>query len=97
MIFHRQLAYPHATCELSKSCPKIHFSQKNSKIEHILQKFSKFFWKNYLKILIFPFLRSDHINQEKFPMNSIILFRNVSKNSKMAEFGRIFGNGKENS
>ena len=62
------------------SCPKNPFFLRNiSKIEQIYKNFCVFS-KNYLKIWIF-FWR-DCIYPEKFPMNSIIYLRNLSKNLK---------------
>ena len=62
---------------------------------HILQEFLNFFEKLFKK---FEFFRSDPINQEKFPMNSIIKLRNLSKKlEKMAYIQKDYWKWDENS
>ena len=56
------------------------FQEKFRKIEHILQKVLKYL-KNSSTISNFHLLCSHSTNPAKFPMNSIIYFRNFSKTS----------------
>ena len=60
-------------------------------------KISEFFGKIILQISNFQFVCSDPINPKKFPMNSIILLRNLSKNlfyqNTILPKSRPIGNG----
>ena len=58
------------------------FGYENFQKEHILQMSSEFFRKIVLKILNFPFLKSEPIDPAKFPIISIIWLRNLSKYRK---------------